>query len=255
LASQRAINCNSVKQVLLASHNYADVNRSLWPNVDGNRNTTAVPGSVVRALCPYLEADMDHPPKLIRFNTDPSLQFAPTEPSSPLPGTTEPDIQLSVTSLAFNPLVYTGKRFSESISDGMSATIAITEHYGLCENAQFDWRHVTTTCLDFPAMTVVPCSSSSQRRATFADGRMYQDVVPVTTEGNSGPISAGSLSLTFQVLPLPNQCDPRIPQSSLPGGLLCGFADGSVRFVGRNVSEATFWGSVTPDRGEIVFLE
>jgi hypothetical protein len=93
------------------------------------------------------------------------------------------------------------------------------------------------------------------RRSTFADGEMFQDVLPVTTQGDNGSVTVGSLPLTFQVRPPLNLCNPRIPQSSFPGGILCGFADGSVRFVGQNVSQSAFWGSVTPDRGETVSLD
>ena len=57
---------------------------------------------------------------------------------------------------------------------------------------------------------------------------MFQDVTPITLAGSNGPASTGSLPLTFQVRPLTQHCDPRIPQSSLPGGILCGFVDGSV---------------------------
>jgi hypothetical protein len=213
-------------------------------------------------MCPYLEADVNHPPKLIRFSSDPSLLFTPPPdpPLPPAPGggfvQPPPPIQQRVTSLAFNPLVYRGRPLSASIPDGMSMTIAITEHYGFCENAQYKWQNLDTTCFDdVTTMRQVPCDSSSERRATFADAPMFQDVGPVTTEGNKGPVSIGSLPLTFQVQPALNQCDPRVPQSSVPGGIVCGFADGSVRFVGQNVSQAMFWGSVTPDRGEIVSLD
>jgi hypothetical protein len=159
-------------------------------------------------------------------------------------------------SLAFNPLVYgSGKRHQSSIPQGTASTIAITEHYGLCDQARFDWQIIRFECLEFPSMKRIPCPSSSERRATFADAEMYLEVAPVTTQGENRPVTVGSLPLTFQVRPPLNQCDPRIPQSSFPGGILCGFADGSVRFINQNVSQSAFWGSVTPDRGETVSLD
>jgi hypothetical protein len=166
------------------------------------------------------------------------------------------DAQSTVTSLAFNPLVYSkSKSMLNSVSDGLSSTIAIAEHYGFCEGARFDWRQVENACYDFPSMQPIPCPSSSLRRSTFADWPMFADVTPVTTEVNGRSVTTGSVPMTFQVQPLPDQCDPRILQSSLPGGIACGFADGSVRFVGQGVSDAVFWGSVTPDGGEAVSLD
>ena len=61
--------------------------------------------------------------------------------------------------------------------------------------------------------------------------------------------------MTFQVQPPLSQCDPRVPQSSFPGGILAGLADGSVRFVRTDIEQSLFWGAVTPDRGEIVALD
>ncbi|MDY3563437.1 type II secretion system GspH family protein [Gemmata sp. JC673] len=259
-AAQRMENANAFKQVLLASHNYAGTSGDRWANVNGNPGPI-VPVSVVCALSPHLEAGADsrHPPKLIRLRSDPSLLLPIPEPE-PRPWLIQPPIQETATSLAFNPLVYSGRRVPESVPDGLASTIAATEHYGFCGASRFDWWHLASQCLEFPSGgtrgQVVPCPSTSMtRRAAFADVPMFQDVSPRTSFGPGGSVSVGSVPLTFQVRPAPDQCDPQIPQSSLPGGILCGFADGSVRFVGQSVSEATFWGAVTPDKGEVVALD
>jgi prepilin-type N-terminal cleavage/methylation domain-containing protein len=262
LLSMRAHASNSIRQMLLASHHFGISHQNLLPCVDGNSETNLAPVSVVRALCPYLEADMDHPPEFIRFRSDPSSRLTIPQPPPPLPPPgggpmyPEPVRQLSVTSLAFNPLVYAkGKQLASSFSDGTATTIAITEHYAFCDQAQFDWTQVRNECFEFPSMKRIPCSSSSIRRSTFADAEAFQDVAPVTIQRDNSPVTFGSVALTFQVRPPLNQCDPRIPQSSFPGGILCGFADGSVRFVSQTVSESAFWGSVTPDRGETVAVD
>lgn len=265
LQSMRADNLNSAKQVLLASHQFASSHQNNWPSVDGNPNRTigsAPTIAVIPALSPYLEADVNHPPNLIRFKTDPSRDIVTT---NPVPHPPPPDgesvqaeaaDQLTVTSLAFNPLVYAkGKQLSSSVPDGTSTTVALTEHYGLCNEARFDWRQIESSCLEFPSFQKIPCSSATLRRATFADGPMYQDVVPMTSAGSNGLVTTGSLPLTFQVRPKLDQCDPRIPQSSLPGGLLCGFADGSVRYISQGVSSVAFWSAVTPAGGEVSNLD
>ena len=84
---------------------------------------------------------------------------------------------------------------------------------------------------------------------------MYDDVHPVAASRDGQPATVGSLPLTFQVRPALSECDPRIPQSSLPGGILAGMLDGSVRFLHPNVAPEVFWGSVTPAGGEAVNLD
>ncbi len=251
---------NGIKQTLLATHHYASVQNDRLPSVDGNPDPNLGNVSLFSALLPYLEAQRRHPPSLMRFKSDPSLNASPpiSPPPPPPSGTLEDmELQRTVTSLAFSSPVYAkGSRLSASIPDGTSSTIAITEHYALCGEARFDWRQIHTTCYELsPTFKMVPCSSSQLRRATFADGKAFHDVAPVTVTGPNGPLSIGSLPLTFQVRPLTQHCDPRIPQSSLPCGILCGFVDGSVRFIREGINESVFWSSVTPDKGESVSLD
>lgn len=197
---------NGIKQTLLATHHFADAQGGHLPSVDGNPDPNVGSISLVSALCPYLEADRYHPPALIRFKSDPSRNVVlNVPPPLPPPGggaSFEPELQQTVTSLAFNPLVCSkGMQLSSSIPDGTSTTILITEHYGLCEEGRFDWRQIQNTCFELPSMQVTPCSSSSLRRATFADGKMFHDAIPVTTVGPNGAVSTNSLPLTFQIRP------------------------------------------------------
>ena len=158
-------------------------------------------------------------------------------------------------SLAFNPRVYVvGAKLPAVAPDGLSATIALTEHYGVCKQTQFTWSSVRNICQDGTGKNV-PCVDPPMRRTTFADGPQYNDITPVTTAQGGVPVTVGSLPLTFQVRPSLAECDPRIPQSSTPGGVLVGLLDGSVRTVRQGVSPQVFWGSVTPDRGELVNLD
>ncbi len=243
---------NGIRQSLVATHHYA-ADHEFLPDVDGNPYSRGIQVSAILALLPYLEGNSEHPPKLMRFPSDPSLA---------LTGLVGPgvdpihDPQLAVTSLAINPWVYSkGMRLSSSISDGTSSTLAITEHYGICNTANFQRDVISVECYDSNFKRMPLCESKSHGRATFADGKMFQDVVPITTNGPNGSVTRGSLPLTFQVRPPLDQCDPRIPQSSFPGGVLGGFADGSVRFIRAGVNEAAFWSSVTPDKGEILTLD
>ncbi len=195
--------------------------------MDGFLGSRPVFLSVIAAISPYIEGDSVIPPRLIGFSSDPSLSIATTEPAPPPFGiSNELPLQKQATSLVFNPLVFSkGKFMATAIPDGASNTMLITEHYEICGEAIFHWKHLKNECLKPPKMKRVLCpSGSGQMRATFADFEMFKDVYPVTASG----VTRGSDPVTFQVQPSLSQCDPRIPQSSLPGGILCGFADGSI---------------------------
>lgn len=255
ITAYKQSNSNGIRQSILAIHQFSDGNHGFLPSVDGNViiGPNPHPFSVIRAISPFLESDYDNPPALIRFKTDPSLSLTSAFNYSSSNGSVqEPPLQETVTSLALNPLVLTkGKSINASIPDGTSNTLLITEHYGICGSARFDWRHLQNECIQAPSMKKILCPSGvGARRSTFADYKMYEDVYPAQFVENSSAITRGSDSVTFQVQPLLTQCDPRVPQSSLPGGILCGFVDGSVRFIHKNIAGLVFWGSVTPDKGE-----
>ncbi|MGL4423285.1 MAG: hypothetical protein ACRCZF_21675 [Gemmataceae bacterium] len=172
---------------------------------------------------------------------------------SPNPDSDKNEMNSDATSLAFNKLIYIkNTRFPDTITDGTSQTFLISQHYAYCDNALFDWRAVLVECCVFPAMTVIPCDSNRQRTATFSDGVMFKDVVPVTTVTGNSPITVGSDPVTFQSRPLLSACDPRLLQSTYDSGLLVGYADGSVRSVRKEISASAFWSQVTPNRGEVV---
>jgi hypothetical protein len=94
---------------------------------------------------------------------------------------------------------------------------------------------------------------SVPRRASFADD-YFGDVMPLTDRktGITGP-SRGDA--TFQAAPRVKDCDPSLPQSAYPGGLIVAMMDGSVREIGTHVSSHVFWGAVTPAGGEVIDLD
>ncbi len=244
LSAARQASMNDIRQLVLASHSFATANGGLLPNVDGDFPT---PGrSVFQALCPYLEANPDAPPPILRAKTDPS-RWSPSSGLAPptLPdGTASPAISPQSCSFVVNPYVYAvGMKLPASLTDGASTTIAITEHYGTCGPTTYYWALTQVRCKDGATGKIIPCVASSAHRPTFADA-IFDDVLP-----------PGTLPLTFQVRPPLSECDPRIPQSSLPGGILLGLADGSVRFTRQSIEPTVFWGAVTPNGGEVISLD
>ncbi len=71
LSAARTLNGNVARQILLATHHYADAHDGRMPNVNGEPPN---PGrSVLGALAPFLECpDEFSPPRGIRFAADPS---------------------------------------------------------------------------------------------------------------------------------------------------------------------------------------
>jgi len=257
-AASKAQAANAMKQMLLATHNYASCHGDKLPSVDGNPDPRYTYTSAMIVLFPFLEGTHYTLPPMLRFNSDPSRAFTDTFVGPNYPKTSLVDPRYKTASIAFNALVYTdGFAFPFSITDGTSTTIFITEHYGYCGGATFEWDAFRTECYEYPLFRRITCpSSTSSRRPTFADAKMFQDVFPVTTFGpNKSPVTTGSVPLTFQNRPELKDCDPRIPQSSINGGLLCGYGDGSVRFLRIGVSEGVFWSSVTPNRGEVISVD
>lgn len=139
------------------------------------------------------------------------------------------------------------KSLTASFPDGTSGTIAFAEHYSRCGRARFNYSS-SDNVFDV------------SRRAAFADHQyripfsklppeLQTDVLPVTS--GSPPVTRASVpGKTFQVRPPVNECDPTVPQTPHPGGMLVAMLDGSVRTVRGGVSEAVFWAAVTPAGGE-----
>jgi hypothetical protein len=96
-------------------------------------------------------------------------------------------------------------------------------------------------------------------RATFADGgpkigrgANCGDEFPITS-GNPPTTTGVSPGKTFQAAPRPGpDCDFTFANTPHRGGMLAGIADGSVRIISPAISPTTYWGAITPDRGEVL---
>jgi len=136
----------------------------------------------------------------------------------------------------------------ESFADGTSQTILFTTHYAKnCSGRQFKYA-------------MYRGANTTDRIASFADGYgwvlgflAWGDYQPITT--GDPPISRAYGNASFQVVPRPSDCDPRLPQATTPSGLRVALADGSVRVLSPNIEPSLFWGAVTPAAGEIIAWE
>jgi hypothetical protein len=86
-------------------------------------------------------------------------------------------------------------------------------------------------------MCPVTSGNPPQTSGAFAGNYIFTDPQP---------------ALTFQVAPLPAQADSRFAQTPHPGGMLAAYLDGSVRTLAPNIDPAVYFGSMTPDGGEVI---
>lgn len=168
---------------------------------------------------------------------NPAITFVPYEKF-------DPD-RLSVSSYALNAQVWFESPHLNRIPDGTSQTIWIAEHYAYrCSRTTFVYQTIFASHWE-----------GTPQPAMFAQTRQMGrpapgDYAPVTT-GNP-PVSTAANGVTYQLRPTIDECDPRQPNASYPGGLQVGMADGSVRIVRHGIDPAVFWGAVTPAGGEVL---
>ena len=229
-AAQQMASSNNLKQLVLATHNYAAQYEGRLPPVT-ERVRAHDYISLYGPILPYLEGgnvlrrlrEGDH-------SAEAKVFLSPADPT-----VTEDSRRDGHCSYAANAQAFGTKL--NAFRDGTSNTIAFAEHYSTCGNDRFTWWSYFET----PIM-------SWHRRATFADG---VDVRPRTT-GNPPRSVADQGDWTFQVAPSPKDCFSGVAQTPHPAGMLAAVADGSVRTLARGMSATTFWGAVTPAGGEIL---
>jgi prepilin-type N-terminal cleavage/methylation domain-containing protein len=234
---------NNIKQIILATHNFANTHTERLPTIDGRPGSANHGKSVFQALLPYIEQG-DAYLQQRRLNPGNSAPMVPT-----LISPADPTFQIGqpwpVSSYAANAQVfYNNPSLATTFQDGTSNTIAFAEHYSMCNSSLFLYE-VTAVGLGFQA-----------RRATFADGGplikpSFFDVYPVTK--GIPPQTLGDMAgYSFQVAPSLKKCDPFVAQTPHSSGMLAAMADGSIRPLATGISATLYWGMVTPAGGEVV---
>ncbi len=244
----RAQSMNNLRQIVLATHNFADAADGCLPSIDGNRNSPNVGRSLFVALLPYIEQGSVYSAYL----SDPSgniPSYVKTYMSPADPTITPRAAAEGVASYASNAQVFHGSpALPRTFQDGTSTTIAFAEHYAVgCGGSTFPWS--------------VHQANDGLHRATFADGGPNVDKYancgddyPVTNPGVP-PTSTGAWRGTFQVAPPSpawTNCDPRLANTPHTGGMLTAFADGGVRILAPSIAPTVYWSAVTPASGEVI---
>jgi prepilin-type N-terminal cleavage/methylation domain-containing protein len=243
-AAARAQNAHHLRQIMVGVHNYATANNGRLPGIPNLTRSMGEPEPVLMAIYPFIENGGPLVPvgdPIIRGRVTPAIYRGPLDPSYAFYPSR---INAGDCSYVFNAVAFESKPAIESgLTDGLSNTIAFSEHYARCGDLQ-------------PGMDIIHSLYNSRptslaRRATFAD-RLYNDPVPVTTAAGS----VGSVpGLPVQFAPWPPECNPGRLQATSPGVLFLVMFDSSIRRVGPTLDPAAFWAMVTPRGGEVVAIE
>ena len=238
-ASLRTRSMNNLRQIGLATHSFGAARKNRLPSMDGNaQSPSSYP--VLVTILPFLEQGgfdyMKHLAKTPMFLTLP-MYISPADPSYDFEG---PFKYYPLTSYIANAQVFHhSPNLQRTIPDGTSNTIAFAEHYAVCQGTLFSYEETTE-------------KAGFSRRATFADGGRKLNPKGTSCNDFYPHPKKGPPVKIFQVAPPLNKCDPRLPQTPHPAGMLVSLADGSCRILAPDISNSTFWSAVTPAGGEVL---
>ena len=241
-AAERIESINQVKNILVAVHDFSTEHGGTLPGCSPDSGTTFedIMNLMDNSIQIFRPTRDGRHAQLVgltvtRNPADPSYAFYPDES-----GLVSGNSSYGFNAVAFSP----NSNVSRSFPDGTSNTIAIAEHYARCAE-----KSLFSRWIGFQSQG----TRWVGRPATFADVESG-DVIPVVDRKTHYTI--GSIpGKTFQVAPLPKDCDPMIPQTPHLSGMITGFMDGSVRPISGLVSPRVFWSAATPAGGEVVDLD
>lgn len=213
-AASRSQSTNNLRQIVLAMHNYHDVNNALPPGVGEAGNQS---GPAHFHILPYIEQQALFQKadgaswKNEVYGIVISVYVDTRDPS--LPDHSYHN-WLAATNYPVNWMVFKdGKMGLANIPDGTSNTVMVAQRYQLCRG--------TPTAWGYPSL-----STWAPIFAYYSEGK-------------------------FQSAPSQDECDPRLAQSIGPN-MLAGICDGSVRTFSNNVTPTTWYYLCDPADGNVL---
>lgn len=159
------------------------------------------------------------------------------------PGNTSPNYY---SSYAVNAEIMDKELAIQQITDGTSNTVLAAEAYGTCTSDSNAYRingwsypypgygYSQSVSYEYPATPERNTSTTTSYKYTYVP-RFYQ-----------------SPGKTFQVRPLPSQCDGSVPQGLSAGSIQVALGDGSIRGLNPSMDASTWNSAVTPTAGEVL---
>ena len=253
-AAIKAKSQNNMRQIALAAHHFAAENQDRFPGSPGA--PLAIGGVSLpcswghfTSLLPY--ADQGNALKLFGTSTgwndgaiidvflspaDPSLQVGPEVwQKNPT--------KYNRVSYVANFQLFGNRMYqpANTITDGLSNTIAYAERYGV--RCGYAVNQFTTY-------------SPDPIRPVFADGGPNSLLVnapphdyPITI--GFPPVTRGSRGRTFLAAPSVEDCDYQVANTPHRTGMIVGRADGSTTTLRADIADGAYWAMVTPDAGDI----
>jgi len=238
-AANKAQSANNLKQITLATINYADQHKASLPLAFSNQTqnwnwsastytNTGIAGSILYTILPQLDNGTIYNSGAQgggsfsysqAYNSGGRIQtyYASADPTL--------DDTANNTSYIANALVFTGppaRKFPAGIPDGPSQTIAFAEAYSIIQSP---WNWGGTV-------------------GSNASSRDYG--------GTSSYWSASSAGPTFDNVPQPSAAIATNPQSFLFAGIQVSLLDGSVHTVKPTVSVPTWYAACTPNLQDVL---
>jgi prepilin-type N-terminal cleavage/methylation domain-containing protein len=274
-AAARAQSMNNVKQIILAVHNYHDVNKTVPPLADcvhpsspncGTQNVNNY-ASIYFFILPYIEQTAIYNLGLTNngvWEKSPnnagaiavSTYISPRDPSRPIvPWTEKNGGTWYVGNYGANHAVFGVPCGSNTVSkmkltqmiDGTSNTVGVGEQYGKCglgdtnnPNGDPYFHHLWAYRAGW-----------TWQEAPYFDTRLMSSGMAGTSQGNGSActVIATSTAAPPQNQPTVDACNPYFLQSMDAGGCVVGMMDGTVRMVQTSVDPVTWVRAVWPHDG------
>jgi prepilin-type N-terminal cleavage/methylation domain-containing protein len=229
-AAGRAQCANNLKQITLAIHNVADTYRGLlpptigvYPSPNQEIGPTNPHATLFFHILPYIEQQPAYQAaKGDVWKSGTVAQRIPTfvcpdDATAPAEGRYKGFLATSNYGANYLAFGRVSGRFPATFTDGTSNTFMFTERLQVCGDTPCGWAY-----------------------------NDYYYWAPMTMYYSTG---------RFQLHPAPGECNPDLSQSSHHQGLNVGFGDGSVRFMGENLSPQTWYFAATPSGNEILGVD